>query len=223
MNISKPSRSLRVLIFTILGATAMQASSSQSDITARLYGGYTLHDTETFTLNGQSGDIDFDSGWMAGGSLGLAMNPNWTVELSWDYSTHEIAEGSISAAPATMTNIEGGDYSSNSFFINGIFIPEALSPKSLRPYVGVGIGLLQEIDVDLVDAGVETSYSTGGEMATQWMVGIRQGIDSQTAVQLELRGVHAKNLTLNEEGGDNQLIDIDYKPLTVNAGIVYHF
>ena len=94
----------------------------------------------------------------------------------------------------------------------------------LRPYLGAGIGLVQEIDMDIKSAaGVENSYSASNELAGQLMAGIEYPIAQNWDLSTEIRYTKVSNIDLKQENGTGRINNVDYDPVTVGVGLTYNF
>jgi len=167
---------------------------------------------------GSSGKIKNDSGFMAGGSVGYNYTNNLSVELAWDYRSND-SKTNFSDG----TNFNDGDFASNIFFLNGRYTFESLMQTKMRPYIGAGIGYVQEIDVDLESNGVENSYSEGGEIAYQFMAGVSYPVSDRIELDAGLRYVRVDSIKFDRESGAGELRDVDYDPLSFAVGLSYKF
>ncbi len=189
----------------------------------KLYSGIsTLSDQSTKQTDvasaGASGKIKNDSGFMAGGSVGYNYTNNLSVELAWDYRSNDsktnFSDGS---------RFNDGDFASNIFFVNGRYTFDPVAQTNLRPYIGGGLGYVEEIDVDLKSGGVERSYSKNSEMAYQFMAGITYPLTEKIDLDAGLRYVRVDNIKLKRESGSGELRNVDYDPLSFAVGLSYKF
>lgn len=171
-------------------------------------------DTNQLGSTNGSAEIDLEAGFVAGLGFGRDINDNFSVELNWEYRT---AESSVVLADNTV--FPEGNYASNIFFINGIYNLDTIG--TWKPYVGAGLGWVQELDIDLERNGVETSLSGENEFAPQLFVGANYKIKDEIDLGLELRYSRAGNVELTDEGSSNATFDPDYNPLTLQLGISY--
>ncbi|MEO0443984.1 MAG: outer membrane beta-barrel protein [Pseudomonadota bacterium] len=77
-------------------------------------------------------DIDTESGFVSGISLGYQFNENIATEFGWEYRSNDsevtLADGQI---------YSDGNYASNLFYVNGVY---AFAPSTpWNPYLGVGV------------------------------------------------------------------------------------
>jgi outer membrane protein W len=211
----------------ILASSILISNSAFADDTGKWYvklysGTSTLSDQSTKQTDvasaGASGKIKNDSGFMAGGSVGYNYTNNLSVELAWDYRSNDsktnFSDGS---------RFNDGDFASNIFFVNGRYTFDPFAQTNLRPYIGGGLGYVEEIDVDLKSGGVERSYSKNSEMAYQFMAGITYPLTEKIDLDAGLRYVRVDNIKLKRESGSGELRNVDYDPLSLAVGLSYKF
>ena len=163
-----------------------------------------------------SADIDLDTGFNAGFSIGYQYTPYLAAELAWEYRSND--------SEVTLPDNErftSGNYASNIFHVNSIY---SFSPgKRLNPYVGAGISWVQEIDIDLEKNGSEQSFSADGDLGYQLFAGLDYQINSLWSLNSEIRYGHISNIDLKGENVTGTIEDIDYKPITIQFGVKYKF
>ena len=167
-------------------------------------------DTESFS-------VDTDSGFVSGLTLGHRYGNNWVSELGWEYRSND--------SSTTFSNgrrFGEGDYASNTFFLNGIY--ELNNEQNWTPYVGGGLVLVQEIDIDLESAGEELSFSDSGNIGYQLFAGVNRKITDQWSVDVEVRYSSVSGIDLEGEAVTQGILsDLDYNSTTVQAGLRYRF
>lgn len=174
---------------------------------------------EPVGVGGASGPATatLDAGFNAGIALGRQLSDRWSVELLWEYRTND---SEVTLADGAQFN--EGNYASSFVFINSLYRYPAGGP--LVPFVGVGIGIAQEIDIDLEQDGVERSLSGSGDLAYQVFGGAAYSFTPQLEVLGTLRYGGASGIDLvseNFEGGTIQALD--YDPVTVQVGLNYWY
>ncbi len=166
-------------------------------------------------------DGEFDVALNSGFTAGLSFrhdysNSPWTTEFGWEYRSND---SEITTSDA-MT-LAAGNYASNTFFLNGRY---ALADTwQFTPWLGAGISILQEIDLDSEGAGPERSFSTSGDIGYQLMAGVDYDISERLYLTLEVRYTQFSDLDLTEEGGSGLISGIDYKPVTAGVGLGIRF
>ncbi len=183
-------------------------ASQMSDLSA---------DTRNLGSLDGSASLDLDSGFNAGIGIGYRYNPRVAVEVAWDYRSND-----SSVVLADDSEFSSGDYASNMFYLNGFYFPEVASEK-WSPYLGAGLSVMQEIDLDLESNGNETSLSGSGDVGYQLFAGVDYRINRDWSLGAELRYGSTTGIDLDGEGNNGQFKDLDYEPTTVQIGLTYQF
>lgn len=162
--------------------------------------------------------IDLDTGYVTGIGIGYRYNENIAVELAWEYRSND-----ADVLVADQSLLSNGNYASNIFFINGHY--HFNRQDNWQPYVGVGLSWVQEIDIDFERNGIESSYSSDGDTGYQLFAGVDYQLAPALALQTELRYGSITGIDLQQEEGNagGNFSNLDYKPFTLQAGIVYQF
>ena len=113
-------------------------------------------------------------------AFGYRYGNGWSAELDWEYRTND--NDSIDFSDGA--SFSDGDFSSNIIYLNGYYTFNSGSPV-FRPYIGAGAGWVEEIDLDLETGGMETSYSSDGDIAWQIMAGVESDIADSLASSRE--------------------------------------
>lgn len=189
----------------------------------KLYGGYSVLGDQSMDQTGvasagATGDSSNGGGWGAGAAVGYNYTNNLSVELAWDYITND-SKSSFSDG----TNFDDGDFSSSIFFLNGFYKFDPVMDTKIRPYLGAGLGYVEEIDMDLASGGVENSYSSDGEFAYQLMAGASYPITDKIDFNTDIRYVRVDGVDLKNESGGGSLRDVDYDPVIFTVGASYKF
>jgi opacity protein-like surface antigen len=162
----------------------------------------------------QQANASFDTGYAYTFGGGYRITNDWAVEAEIGYRTNSI-DRVRNAGPA----ITDGDFASLGFFVNGIYrLPVE---GRLRPYVGLGAGYLEEIDIDL-GSGANVDYSDSA-FAVQAIVGVEYQLASRWALQLEGRYLQAFGQDLAAESGTGIRYEADYQPITLMVGLSWSF
>ena len=122
---------------------------------------------------------------------------------------------------ADQSLLTNGNYASNIFFINGHY--HFNGHGDWQPYVGAGLGWIQEIDIDLEQNGVETSLSGDGDIGYQLFAGADYKLDEQWSMGFELRYGSTTGIDLKGEGNNGRYRDLDYQPTTLQIGLTYRY
>jgi opacity protein-like surface antigen len=167
---------------------------------------------------GADGSGSFDTGWLAGLGFGYRYGNGWVAEVAWEYRSNDNDRVRFDDG----TTFDGGDFASNTLYLNGYYQFDVGNP-GLRPYVGAGIGWVEEIDLDLEAAGVETSYSSDGDLAWQVMAGLEYDLNERWSMQGELRYNRVSGVDLDEEAGNGRIEDADVDAWLLGLGVTYAF
>lgn len=168
-------------------------------------------------IAGGEADISIDSGFTGGVSIRYDYaDSRWTSELGWEYRSND---ATITSSDGSQ--LPGGNYASNTFLLTGRY---ALSEGSrFTPWIGGGLSVVQEIDLDSEGADSERSFSASGSIGFQVMAGVDYDITDRVYLSGELRYTSFTDLDLNEEGGDGQVSGLDYQPVTIGLGLGIRF
>lgn len=161
----------------------------------------------------------FGQGAGFGGDIGYRYGNGWAAELEWNYRRHPLK--SLKSGASTLAS--DGDYASNILFVNGLRrFADAKSPWT--PYLGAGLGWVQEIDFDIQSAGVERSYSKGGRAALQLIAGAEYALGDAWRLTADLRWLRVGGVELVDEGrATERLARPAYNPVSVQLGVRRRF
>ena len=209
-------------IATPLAALAATTASAEEGWFVRAYGGISEMsdiDGDAVGINGVDGkaDITLDTGFTAGLGAGYRFDNNWAAELAWEFRSNdsetELPSGAV---------YDDGNYASSTLFLNGYY--HFARSGSWDPYLGAGVGWLQEVDIDLEDASGELSYSGDGDFGFQVFGGVNYHFSEAWAANAEIRYGMFSDLDLEgESDAPGELQSLDYEPLTIQFGVRYAF
>lgn len=156
-------------------------------------------------------DGSYDSGFLAGFSIGRRFDANWSAELDYTYRSNDVAGIDLVGGGSLA---QSGDYASVAILGNLRY--DFRSGQRWRPYVGLGLGFLQEVDADLAPAGIEASE--GGTFAFQAMAGASFQVDRRWSLFAEARYLGTAGAELEDEtSGDVYEADYDHLGLVIGA------
>ena len=215
----------RVLLAGMLFAfgVAGQASADNNDYTgpyAKLLGGLNFaldSDYEGSSPSSfPSGEASLTTGAIAGLAGGYRFNRNFAAELEYAYRSNDIDK--IKGSGGT-TIADGGDLASVAIMANGYYFFDFAETWS--PYIGLGLGFLQEIDSDVELTGLADQKDLEDEVfAWQAMVGAEVPMTDNWRFYGEGRFMTAPSPSLSNGNGS---YDVDYKNLSLVVGIGYQF
>jgi opacity protein-like surface antigen len=197
-------------------------AQSQEGWFLRAYGGYSQHsdidaDTTGVATVSTQADISVDGGFTAGAGAGYRYGENWAVELAWEYRSND-TETDLGGE----TQYPDGNLASSTFYLNGYY--HFAASGRWDPYIGAGLGWLQEVDIDLEGNGPERSYSGDGDTGFQLFAGANYDLTEHLVLQGEIRYAYFGDLDLEGEGGAaGEFSSVDYDPLTLQLGLLYRF
>lgn len=208
--------------FTAIGLLSLSLGAHASDAAWYLkpsFGFSSLSDTTGTRIAGttQAIEVSADSGISTGIALGYRVNDRLSGELAWEYRRND-----TSTQYADGTFFPEGDYASNVIFLNGVWKFDRAG--RWQPYLGAGLGFVQEIDLDLELAGAEQSFSESGDFGFQVFGGIDYSLGEQWKIGAEVRYTNMGTIDLPAEANTTGRIDgLDYDPLTVGLSMTYSF
>jgi outer membrane protein W len=202
------------------GSTAHAQSSEAAGWTASLYGTLSrLGDTDVDRLGGSnpaSGTASFGNGFGFGGAVGWRYGNGWATEVAWDYRRHDLERWRGVAG----TLASDGDYASNALFVNAY---RRFPSAGWTPYLGAGLGWVQEIDFDLGTASDENSHSAKGRAAWQLIAGAERALGPRWSVFGDVRYMNAGSPTLKSEAMATELRNARYAPWSLHLGARIRF
>lgn len=209
---------LSALMLTM--AAAPSAAQSWTDgIYIRLFGGGSFLRDDTATLSGTgSGSVSFDPGFAWGGAFGYEVTRNISAELELAYRSGNV---SSFGNPALGT---GGDYASLAVMANVTYQLDGWTVglgHRLRPFAGVGLGVIEEIDFDLTGGAGPREFSDSGRLALQVRGGLNWELTRNWVVSSEVRYFSAGTPKLSGQGG--RTLEAGYASVDVILGLAYRF
>lgn len=213
----------RAVALMILCGIAGQASADNMDYQgpyARLLGGLNFaldSDFDGSTPNSfPSGEASLDTGAVVGLTAGYRFNRNFAADLEYAYRSNDIdkIKGTGGAIIA-----DGGDLASVAIIANGYYYFDFAETWS--PYIGLGLGFLQEIDSDVELTGANSQKDLEDQVfAWQAMLGAEVPIDQNWRFYGEGRFMSAPSPDLSNSNG---AYSVDYNNLSLIFGIGYQF
>jgi opacity protein-like surface antigen len=200
--------------------------AAESDVSKGLYveifgGASTLGDQNfdfTPTAGAKAnGRLDVGGGWLGGAAVGYQVNENIRVEAEIIYTRNSVK----GASAAGLTGTNDGDYASLVLMGNALWdVARYETDFALfKPYVGVGLGMVEEVDADL-KGGVRSEFSQSGKLAYQFRAGVRWRYESGVTAGLGLRYLKADKPSLK---GPRGRIDAGYDPLSFTGSVGWSF
>jgi opacity protein-like surface antigen len=162
---------------------------------------------------------EFDAGLGLGGDIGYKYGNGWAAEFEWNWRRHELK--SLTRRGASTVN--EGDFASNILFVNGLR-HFTLSEGGWTPYVGLGVGWVQEIDFDINAGATERAWSKQGDIGVQLIGGVEFPLADAWSLTADVRLLRlGKHELTAEEGVTGRLAKPGYNPLSVQIGVRRRF
>ena len=166
------------------------------------------------------GQLSTRAGPAYGGSISRRLGEDWRVGASVMYRQHPVSRIS---SPGFDPRPSDGELASVMLSLNlyrdlGRF---QLGPALLRPYVGLGLGRAQEVDVDLSAAGRPREFS-GSNRAWFASAGVNWDYSGPWSAGLHLSLADAGTLRFQPSGG-GAAQDFRYRSTTLAASLGYRF
>jgi opacity protein-like surface antigen len=158
---------------------------------------------------------NFDAGVGLGGDIGYRYGNGWAAEFEWNWRRHDL--NSLRRANTTLAS--DGDFASNIIFVNVLrrFIGQR---GGWTPYVGGGIGWVQEIDMDLNTGASERAWSRQGRFGVQLIGGAEVPLSQSWRLTADVRVLRVGGVELPaEEGVTGRLAQPRYNPVSVQVGL----
>jgi opacity protein-like surface antigen len=163
-----------------------------------------------------SGEANLDTGAIVGLAGGYRFNRNFDADLEYVYRSNDIdqIEGSEGRLVA-----DGGDLASVAIMANGHYYFDF--SDSWSPYIGLGVGFLQEIDSDVELVGIADQKDLEDQIfAWQAMIGAEVPLNESWRFYGEGRFMSAPGPDLSNSNGS---YSVDYNNLSLVLGIGYQF
>jgi opacity protein-like surface antigen len=212
-------RSLLTIVAALMLPAGAIAQSETKGFYASVYGQFSRLSDTSFDLVGAGNGrtpvgAEFDNGFGAGGDFGYRYGNGWAAEIEWNYRSHDLK--TLTAGGSTLTR--EGDFASNTILVNGL---RRFPQGAWTPYAGLGLGWVQEIDLDL-EGQSAGSYSQRGKWAVQLIAGAEYALSKQWLLTADLRYLRVGAVQLEGPNGA-RLSSPDYNPLSAQVGLRYRF
>ena len=202
---------LALLILPLAACASSGDPRGSSGFSARANVGYGKTSDGSFDPSGSSASGEYSPGMMSGAAIGYDINERWGLEADWTYRS-----GDIDSIGTGGSVANSGDYASVA--VTGNLIHSFATDSPWRPYIGAGLGFLQEIDADLKPSGAEVSDR--GALAYQFLAGVGYRASDSIEITLEGRYLGAEDVELTGEG---QSFEAEYEHVGVMLGFRWLF
>lgn len=215
---SKASAYLRLTIILCIFVSAVSYASEDNGFFVKPHFSWSNLSSDRISVDGMSGQASYNNGFSAGLGVGYDYGNGFRSELDFEYRTNEYDSLMLSDG----RSLTGGDFSSAIVYLNGYYYfsqPE----RPWSPFIGVGLGWVQEIDFDAGSGSGATSYSQSGDWAYQLIAGMEYELSSVWRLQAQFNRINISGLSLKEEGGQRRITGADYSVWGLGVGLVYRF
>lgn len=217
-----------IIIATGIGILAPNVSAEEGDwyVTARAGLNFAADTNFDGVDNGALGVGDgalstsFDSGFVFGGAIGRKLNNNWAIELDWPYQSNDASEITFpNGAIGSKAQI-----ASTGIYLNAVYSASQFGGDRWTPYIGVGVGYVDEVSLDVTLDGIERSFASKSDVSWQAFAGARYQLDKDWSVSAELRYLPISDIDMKEESGiASRLNGVDHDSTSFQLGLRYDF
>jgi len=216
-----PRATLPALLLCSGLAGAGSSEAAESGWYAGALFGTTGHGSQTLSLEDgatESGRARFGADFLAGGSVGYQFGNRWRLEGEFVYQSV-----SRDNAPFAAPDLQGGgNFASTGVAVNALYEFDLFGSPKARTYLGAGVVVLTEVDIDFETPAGERSFSGDGT-AFQLLAGVRYDLEERWFLDLGWRQLYASGLNLDGEGAASGRIRADYEPWAVTFGAGFRF
>lgn len=213
-----PSKRTYAFAAILIMLSSLASGSEQGGFFVKPHLDWSNLGNDELVIEGASGKARYDSGFATGLAVGYDYGNGFRSELDFEYRTNEYSSIDL----ANGSRLTDGDFSSAILYLNGYYFFHQPN-RSWFPFIGLGLGWVQEIDFDAGGSATESSFSQSGDWAYQWMAGVEYQLSSAWHLQAKINHINISGLKLKEEGGAGRIQNADYRVWGVGAGLVYRF
>lgn len=218
------SVSYLTVLFTLGGllahAPGVHAQTEPKGFYASVYAQASRLGSTRFDEFGNAGfgtglEASFKTGMGLGGDLGYRYGNGWAAEIEWNWRRHD--PSTLRRASTTLAS--EGDFASNIIFVNALrrFIGQR---GGWTPYLGAGIGWVQEIDLDLNTGATDRAWSRQGRFGVQLIGGAEIPLSASWRLTADVRLLRVGGVELPaEEGATGRLAQPRYNPVSAQVGL----
>lgn len=216
------NRTAAVALLLAAGATA-RAAKPQKDLYVDVYGGLSMLGSGDVVRSGTTTKGSYDRGFLSGAAFGKQVSPAWALEVEWFYRSNEVE----SMKGGSLDGVTDGDFASTNLMFNAVYTfgqggQGGSARAGITPYVGLGLGFMQEVDIDLTIGGVEREHSDNWVPAAQLIAGALYPINDSFSAFFELRYHYAGSPEMDSTSGQPK-VEADYNGVSALLGLRYAF
>ena len=210
---------LRPAILAAAVLLAPQGAAAEG-LYVRALGGLSLLQDDTARLGTASRtDARYDGSFATGAALGYALTDNIAAEVEFMYRTADLGSFDI------PTLGRSGDFASAILSAHAVYTFDGWytgADSTCRPFIGLGLGVVEEVDFDLAGGTIAQAYQSSGDLVWQ----VRAGADWAFAENWSLTGevryldMGTPSLEAKTSGPD---LKAGYSTVDVLLGLTYRF
>lgn len=219
MNQPSNHRYVTYITAALLLAPLSAAAEDNPGFYASIYGGPSVTGSTSFSESrttdpSVSGKADFGKGIGFGLAVGQRYSNGWALELAWDERGNLLKRVGGVAVDGTIF--------SEVIFLNGYYRFPAW--RTVRPFIGAGLGYVIGMDIDVDRNGTEREYSRRGGVAVQAIAGVEYRLSSNWGLSGDVRWSRMGSGTFNATTEGTSLSgEPKYQPVSLNLGVSYRF
>lgn len=177
-------------------------------------GGSFLSDTD---LKGLGLETEFDPGFSASGSAGVALRNNLRFEAEVSFAQNDIDQ--FSAAGVSVAG--GGDVDALAFMANAFYDLDIGGPWQVYVGGGAGVARVSVDDLEILGVGVSLKEDDDAVFAYQAGAGMGYRISPSTTVTLDYRFFGTADPDFQDEFGDS--FEAEYQRHDLRLGLRFRF
>ena len=200
----------------LLASNSAHAGTEPNGLYLDFFGGFSGLTNGNLIQSGATSKGNYDGGTIVGMALGKHLNKDWDLEAEWFYRSNEIS----SVTGGAFNGVSEGDFASTNLMFNALYTFYA--SDKIKLYCGLGVGLMQEVDIDMTIGGGEQEFSDNWVPAAQLILGASYPINSSFSATAEVRYHYASSPDLEASNGGSRL-KADYSGYSALIGLRYSF
>ncbi len=161
----------------------------------------------------------YKTGFAAGSAVGYGLTPNFSTELEF-----LVRKSKLDKFDAAQLGTSG-DYASVIVSLNALYTFDGWSTGAnsrYRPFVGFGLGLVDETDFDVKGGTAPQEYEAFSELAWQARAGVDWEVNKDWSLTAELRYLDAGTPSLEAQRSGPDL-KAGYSTVDLLVGVTYRF
>ncbi|MEY3530466.1 MAG: hypothetical protein RLZ70_1534 [Verrucomicrobiota bacterium] len=200
----------------LLASNSAHAGTESSGLYLDFFGGFSGLSNGNLIQSGATSKGNYDGGTIVGMALGKHLNKDWDLEAEWFYRSNEIS----SVTGGAFNGVSEGDFASTNLMFNALY--NFYASDKIKLYCGLGVGLMQEVDIDMTIGGGEQEFSDNWVLAAQLILGASYPINASFSATAEVRYHYASSPDLEASNGGSRL-KADYSGYSALIGLRYSF